>query len=70
MFSSVIVFQKSYIRNILGIGQNKSRTSYFYRSFSKTEDETDGGQGPAAPWGGTAQPLAAPPGGDASWPTS
>jgi hypothetical protein len=39
------VFQKSYTRNILGIGRNKSRTSYFYRSFAKTEDETEGGQG-------------------------
>jgi hypothetical protein len=30
-------------RTILGIGRNKSRTSYFYRSFAKTKDETEGG---------------------------
>jgi hypothetical protein len=27
LFSAIFVFQKSYIGNILGIGQNKSRTS-------------------------------------------
>jgi hypothetical protein len=45
LFSAVFVFQKSYIGNILEIGQNKSRTSYFYRSFVKTEDETEGSTG-------------------------
>jgi hypothetical protein len=46
IFSAVFVFQKSYTGNILGIGRNKSRTSYFYQSFMKTEDEMEGGQGP------------------------
>jgi hypothetical protein len=68
LFSAVFVFQKSYTENILEIGRNKSRTSYFYRSFAKTEDETGGGQEPGSPQGGTAQPLAAPPHGEASWP--
>jgi hypothetical protein len=44
LFSTIFVFQKSYTGNILRIGRNKSRTSYFYRSFTKTEDETKGGQ--------------------------
>jgi hypothetical protein len=61
LFSVVFVFQKSYTGNILGIGWNKSRTSYFYQSFAKTEDETEGGQGPASPPGGTAQPRLRPP---------
>jgi hypothetical protein len=61
LFSAVFVFQKSYTRNILGIGRNKSRTSYFYRSFAKTEDETEGGQGPATLQGGVAQPWPRPP---------
>jgi hypothetical protein len=69
-FSAIFVFQKSYTGNILGIGRNKSRTTYFYRSFTKTEDETEGGQGPAIPCGGAAQPLATPPGGEATWATS
>jgi hypothetical protein len=55
LFFAVFIFQKSYTGNILGITQNKSRTSYFYRSFAKTEDETEGGQGPASPPGGAAQ---------------
>jgi hypothetical protein len=55
------VFQKSYTGNILGIRRNKSRTSYFYRSLVKTEDETEGGQGPASPPGGAAQPWPRPP---------
>jgi hypothetical protein len=45
LFSAIFVFQKSYTGNILGIGQNKSQTSYFYRSFTKTEDETEGARG-------------------------
>jgi hypothetical protein len=66
LFSAVFVFQKSYTGNILGIGRNKSRTFYFYRSFAKTEDETEGGQGPASPPGGAAEPLAAPTCGETS----
>jgi hypothetical protein len=56
LFAAVFVFQKSYTWNILGIGRNKSRTSYFYGSFAKTEDETEGGQEPGSPPGGAAQP--------------
>jgi hypothetical protein len=41
LFSAVFVFQKSYTGNILRIGRNKSQTSYFYRSFAKTKDETE-----------------------------
>jgi hypothetical protein len=68
LFSAIFVFQKSYTGNILGIGRNKSQTSDFYRSFTKTEDETEGGSKPGSPPGGTAQALAAPPYGEASWP--
>jgi hypothetical protein len=49
LFSAVFVFRKSYTGTILGIGRNKSRTSYIYRSFTKTEDETEEGQGPGWP---------------------
>jgi hypothetical protein len=45
LFSVIFVFQKSYTGNILRIGRNKSRTSYFYWSFAKTKDETEGGTG-------------------------
>jgi hypothetical protein len=51
LFSAIFVFQKSYIGNILKTGRNKTRTSYFYRSFAKTEDEIEGGQKPGSPQG-------------------
>jgi hypothetical protein len=66
LFSAVFMFQKSYTGNILGIGRNKSRTFYFYQSFAKTEDETEGGSEPSSPPGGAAQALATPPYGEAS----
>jgi hypothetical protein len=57
LFSAVFVFQKSYTRNILRIEQNKSRTSYFYRSFTTTEDETEGGSEPGSPPGARPSPC-------------
>jgi hypothetical protein len=59
-FSAVFVFQKSYTGNILGIGRNKSRTSYFYRSFTKTKEETEGGEGPGTPQGARSSPWPRP----------
>jgi hypothetical protein len=47
LFSVVFVFQKSYTGNILGIGRNKSQTSRIYRSFQRTEEETERGHEPA-----------------------
>jgi hypothetical protein len=32
-----------------------------YRSFQKTEEEKEGGHGPATPWGDAASPWPAPP---------
>jgi hypothetical protein len=43
-FSAIFVFQKSYTGNILGIGQNKHRNSYFARR--KDEDQTGAGGWP------------------------
>jgi hypothetical protein len=43
LFSVVFVFQKSYTGNILGIGQNEDRNSYFARM--KDEDQTGAGEG-------------------------
>jgi hypothetical protein len=45
LFSAIFVFQKSYTGNILRIGRNKSRTSYFSRHETKSEDETEGARG-------------------------
>jgi hypothetical protein len=46
-FLLFLCFRKSYTGNILGIGRTKSRTSYFYQSFAKTKDETEGARGQA-----------------------
>jgi hypothetical protein len=48
-FSALFVFQKSYTRNILGIGRNKDQNSYFAQT--KDEDRTGAGGG-----GGRGQP--------------
>jgi hypothetical protein len=44
LFSAIFVFQKSYIGNILGIGRNDHRNSYFSRT--KDEDRRRVGGGP------------------------
>jgi hypothetical protein len=46
LFSAVFVFQKSYTGNILGIGRNKSRTSYFSRTRVGVQSRDRGGLGP------------------------
>jgi hypothetical protein len=69
LFSAVFVFQKSYTGNILGIGRNKNQTSYFYRSFAKTEDNTERGQGPTSPPGARPSPWLRPPMVRAPWST-
>jgi hypothetical protein len=43
LFSVVFVFRKSYIGNILGIGRNKSQSSYFFRYETESKAETEGG---------------------------
>ena len=46
LFSAVFVFQKSCTGNILGIGRNKNRSSYFYRAEAKVrEGDEEGHQG-------------------------
>jgi hypothetical protein len=42
LFSAVFVFQKSYTGNILGIGWNKSRSSYFFQHETGSKAETEG----------------------------
>jgi hypothetical protein len=49
LFSAVFVFQKSYTGNILGIGQNKSRSYYFSWRETESKAETEGDQGLATP---------------------
>jgi hypothetical protein len=70
LFSAVFLFQKSYTRNILGIGQNKSQSSYFSRSVTESKAETEGSQRVAMPPHGAGHPQAAPGAGVGPWSTS
>jgi hypothetical protein len=47
LYSAVFVFQKSYTGNILRIGRNKSRTSYFSRTQVEVQSRDGGGPGPS-----------------------
>jgi hypothetical protein len=60
LFSTIFVFQKSYTGNILGIGRNKFRNSYFSRTKDEDRMRAGGGQRLASPPGGATQPLAVP----------
>jgi hypothetical protein len=56
LFYAIFVFQKSYTRNILRIGRNKSRSSYFIRHETESKAETEGCQRAAAPCHGAGHP--------------
>jgi hypothetical protein len=45
LFAAVFVFQKSYTRNILRIGRNEARTSYFSRTHDEDRRRAEGGLG-------------------------
>jgi hypothetical protein len=61
-FLLFFVFQKSYTGNILGIGRNKARSSYFAVTKTESKAETEEGQEAATPGGG-----AGPPGRTTRW---
>jgi hypothetical protein len=61
LFSTIFVFQKSYTGNILGIGQNKSQSSYFADTKMESKGETEKSYEPATPGGGATPLLATPP---------
>jgi hypothetical protein len=63
LFSAIFVFQKSYTGNILGIGWNETRISYFAVMKTQSKWEAEKGQEAATAGGRTGAPLAAPPGG-------
>ena len=60
LFSAVFVFQKSCSGNILGIGRNLDRTSYFSNTYTKSEVETEATEEGATPYGSAAPPPTAP----------
>jgi hypothetical protein len=61
LFCAVFVFQKSYTGNILGIGQNKSQTSYFSRHEDGVQSRYGGGHRGSHTIGWRAPSLAVPP---------
>jgi hypothetical protein len=61
LFSAVFLFQVFTEGNILGIGRNKSQSSYLFDTKTESKGETETSQEPATPGGGAAQPLAMPP---------
>jgi hypothetical protein len=70
LFSAVFVFQKSFTGNIIGIGRNKSQSSYFSRSVMESKVETEGSQEATTPPHGAGHPQAAPGAGVGPWSTS
>jgi hypothetical protein len=54
IFSAVFVFQKSYTGHILGIGRNKSQSSYLPDTKTESKGETENSHKAATPWGGAA----------------
>jgi hypothetical protein len=58
LFSAIFVFQKSYTGNILGIGWNKSWTSYFSRTRDGVQSREGGGPRPGHTLGRRGQALA------------
>jgi hypothetical protein len=60
LFSAVFLFQIITEGNILGIGQNKSQSSYFADTKMESKGETETIREAATPGGGAAHHLAVP----------
>jgi hypothetical protein len=56
LFSTVFVFQKSYTGNILRIGRNEARSSYFPPTQDGVQRRVGGGPGVTTPGGGMSPP--------------
>jgi hypothetical protein len=61
LFSAIFLFQVFIEVNILGIGRNKSQSSYFTHMKTESKGETEMSNKPATPGGCAAYPLAAQP---------
>jgi hypothetical protein len=61
MFSAIFVFQNSYTGNILGIGQNKSQTSYYLTKLPEVRRGDGGGPQGGHTIGRRGLPLAHAP---------
>jgi hypothetical protein len=70
LFSAVFVFKKCYTGNILGIGRNEARSSYFPLPRDGVQRRVGGGPGATTPPGGTGDPRACHPMVWGPWPPS
>jgi hypothetical protein len=61
LFSVVFVFRKSYTGNILGIGRNEARSSYFPPTRDGVQRRVGGWPGVTTLGGGVGGPLCTPP---------
>jgi hypothetical protein len=61
LFSAVLGFRKVTQEIFSELDETKAEHPEIYRSFQKSEEETEKGHGLATQQGGTAQPLVAPP---------
>jgi hypothetical protein len=64
LFSAVFVFQKVTQEIFSELDETKAEHPEIYRSFQRTEEETEPSQGVVSPPWGAAQGLAAPPYGE------
>jgi hypothetical protein len=64
LFSAVFMFQKVTQEIFSELDETKAEHPNIYRSFQRTEEETEWSQEAASPPGGAAQGLAAPPYGE------
>jgi hypothetical protein len=60
-FLLFLCFSKATQEIFSKLDKTSSRSFIFPGRGPKTEREPEGGQGPASPWGGAAEPLAMPP---------
>jgi hypothetical protein len=60
-FLLFLCFRKVTQEIFLELDETKAEHPEIYRSFQKSEEETEKSHGPATQQGGVAQPLAAPP---------
>jgi hypothetical protein len=63
-FQLFLYFRKVTQEIFSELDETKAEHPKIYRSFQRTEEETEGSQEAASPPGGAAQPLAAPPYGE------
>jgi hypothetical protein len=66
LFSAILYFRKVTHEIFSELDETKAEHPEIYRSFQRTEEETEKGHRAATPQGGAAYPWPMPPGGEAT----